>query len=91
MVVPEQPTFFKLITIYMKKIAGYLLWAVLFVFLIIARVQVNDLREQVGLLNSELFQTQVQMSRYVHGVEYLQLNNPKAADSLLNYIVNETE
>ena len=75
----------------MKKIAGYLLWAVLFVFLIIARIQVSDLREQNEEISNELFQTQVQMSRYVHGVEYLQLNNPKAADSLLNYIVNETE
>jgi hypothetical protein len=75
----------------MKKIAGYLLWAVLFVFLIIARIQVNDLREQNEEISNELFQTQIQMSKYVHGVEYLQLNNPKAADSLLNYIVNETE
>jgi hypothetical protein len=75
----------------MKKIAGYLLWAVLFVFLIIARIQVSDLREQNEEISNELFQTQIQMSKYVHGVEYLQLNNPKAADSLLNYIVNETE
>ena len=75
----------------MKKIAGYLLWAVLFVFLIIARIQVSDLREQNKEVSNELFQIQIQMSKYVHGVEYLQLNNPKAADSLLNYIVNETE
>jgi hypothetical protein len=73
------------------KIIRTALWVVLLVFLVIARIQVNNLREQVADLSSELFQTQVQMSRYVHGVEYLQLNNPKAADSLLNYIVNETE
>ena len=75
----------------MIRIIRTALWVVLLVFLVIARIQVNDLREQINILNSELFQTQVQMSRYVHGVEYLQLNNPKAADSLLNYIVNETE
>lgn len=73
------------------KIIRTALWVVLLAFLVIARIQVNNLREQVADLSSELFQTQVQMSRYIHGVEYLQLNNPKAADSLLNYIVNETE
>jgi len=73
------------------KIIRTALWVVLLSFLVIARIQVNNLREQAADLSSELFQTQVQMSRYVHGVEYLQLNNPKAADSLLNYIVNETE
>ena len=43
----------------MKKIAGYLLWAVLFVFLIIARIQVSDLREQNSDMSKELFHTNI--------------------------------
>jgi hypothetical protein len=74
-----------------KRVTNILLWITLLVFLILARIQVDILREQVADLSSELFQTKMQMSRYAHGIEYLQLNNPKAADSLINYIQTETE
>lgn len=91
MVVPEQPTFFKINTIYMKKIAGYLLWAVLLVFLVIARIQVSDLREQNSDLSKELFHTQVLISRYAHGLEYLELIEPKVHYRVVEYISQETE
>lgn len=91
MVVPEQPTFFKINTIYMKKIAGYLLWAVLLVFLVIARSQVSDLREQNSDLSKELFHTQVLISRYAHGLEYLELIEPKVHYRVMEYISQETE
>jgi hypothetical protein len=75
----------------MKKIAGYLLWAVLLVFLIIARIQVTDLREQNSDLSKELFHTQVLISRYAHGLEYLELIEPKVHYRVINYIETETE
>jgi hypothetical protein len=81
--------FFKLITMNIKRIASILLWVTLLLFLILARIQVNALREQVGSLSDELLNDRVKMSKYIHGVEYLQLNNPKAADSLLHYLETE--
>lgn len=75
----------------MKKIAGYLLWAVLFVFLIIARIQVTGLREQNSDLSKELFHTQILISRYAHGLEYLELIEPKVHYRVMEYIHQETE
>jgi hypothetical protein len=75
----------------MKKIAWYLLWAVLLVFLVIARIQVNDLREQNSDMSKELFHTQVLISRYAHGLEYLELIEPKVHYRVMEYISTETE
>jgi hypothetical protein len=75
----------------MKKIAGYLLWAVLLVFLIISRVQVNDLREKHVDVSNELFHTQILISRYAHGLEYLELIEPKVHYRVMEYISTETE
>lgn len=75
----------------MKKIAGYLLWAVLLVFLIMARIQVNELRDKNAELSSQLFQTQIFMSRYAHGLEYLELIDSNVHRKVVNYIETETE
>lgn len=75
----------------MKKIAGYLLWAVLFVFLIMDRVQVSGLREEKSDLSKELIQTKVLISRYAHGLEYLELIEPKVHYRVIEYISKETE